>query len=63
MAQQIFYSWQSDLPGASNRSLVQASLEIAINELRKEELTMEPVLDRDTGGRGRCAGNRQHYFF
>lgn len=50
MARQIFYCWQSDLPGATNRSLLQAALEIAINELRKEDLTLEAVLDRDTAG-------------
>jgi hypothetical protein len=47
----IFYSWQSDLPNGTNRSLIENSLEIAVENLKSDdELTVEPVLDRDTAG-------------
>jgi hypothetical protein len=46
----IFYSWQSDLAGAANRSFIQRALEDAATELQKEDVTVEPVVDRDTAG-------------
>ena len=48
----VFYSWQSDLPTASNWSLVEGALERAAKTLRADDsLQVEPVMDRDTAGR------------
>jgi len=45
----VFYSWQSDLPNATNRSLIQDSLERAAKKLRADDtIKVEPVVDRDT---------------
>src|SRR5579862_5717748 len=45
----VFYSWQSDLPNATNRGLIQDALERAVKTIRTDEsLTIEPVVDRDT---------------
>lgn len=45
----IFYSWQSDLPGATNRHLIQKTLEIACAEItNRNGIGVEAVLDRDT---------------
>jgi hypothetical protein len=45
----IFYSWQSDLPSSTNRSLIQDALERAAKTIRADDsLAVEPVLDRDT---------------
>lgn len=51
MKKTVFYSWQSDLPNGTNRSLI----ENALNEVAKEiisdsETDIEPVIDRDTQG-------------
>jgi len=47
----IFYSWQSDLPNATNRGFVQQALADAIKALRVDDtVALEPVLDRDTQG-------------
>lgn len=47
----IFYSWQSDLPNATNRGLIQQALEDAIKALQVDgSVKVEPVLDRDTQG-------------
>lgn len=49
--QTIFYSWQSDLPNNTNRGFIQEQLEAAVEELKKtEQLTVDPVVDRDTAG-------------
>ncbi len=53
----IFYSWQSDLPNATNRTFIETCLNDAIKELNKE-LEIQPAerdentfsLDRDTKG-------------
>jgi hypothetical protein len=45
----IFYSWQSDLPNAGNRSFIEKALEIAARAVA-DELTVQPVIDRDTQG-------------
>jgi hypothetical protein len=51
MASTVFYSWQSDLPNATNRSFIQQALEAAAAEIRADEsVTVEPVIDRDTAG-------------
>ena len=47
MAHTIFYSWQSDLPNSTNRRFIQQTLEEAAKALAKD-LTVEPVIDRDT---------------
>jgi hypothetical protein len=45
----VFYSWQSDLPNATNRGLILDSLERAAKTIRTDDsVTVEPVLDRDT---------------
>ncbi|MEO7714583.1 MAG: hypothetical protein ABIY70_00145 [Capsulimonas sp.] len=47
----IFYSWQSDLPNAENRGLIQEALEEAVKSLHKDdEIIVEPVIERDTSG-------------
>jgi hypothetical protein len=47
----VFYSWQSDLPNATNRTFIQQALENAAKTLRKDgSLQVEPVIDRDTFG-------------
>src|SRR6266478_5057214 len=45
----VFYSWQSDLPNATNRGLILDALERAAKKIRTDDaVTVEPVLDRDT---------------
>jgi hypothetical protein len=45
----VFYSWQSDLPNATNRGLIQEALERATKLIRADDsLAVDPVLDRDT---------------
>jgi hypothetical protein len=45
----VFYSWQSDLPNATNRGLILDALERAAKKIRTDDsLAVEPVLDRDT---------------
>lgn len=45
----IFYSWQSDIKSAANRSLIQSALEGAAKELRSDDsIRVEPVIDRAT---------------
>jgi hypothetical protein len=47
----VFYSWQSDLPPASNRSLIQAALEAAVKAIRADDtLHVVPRVERDTLG-------------
>lgn len=47
----IFYSWQSDLPNATNRGFILRALEDAIKVLHVDDsVAVEPVLDRDTQG-------------
>lgn len=47
----IFYSWQSDLPNATNRGFIQKALENAARAIRKDgSIHVEPVVDRDTLG-------------
>ena len=51
MADTVFYSWQSDLPNATNRGFIQTALEAATRTLREDgSVQVEPVLDRDTAG-------------
>ena len=52
--QDIFYSWQSDLPNSANRGFIEDCLSRAIKEVRGgEELKLDPCLERDTRGRQR----------
>lgn len=47
----IFYSWQSDLPNASNRGFIEKALENVAKALRNDRtLNIEPSIDRDTVG-------------
>lgn len=47
----IFYSWQSDLPNATNRSFIERALKDAARSIRDDDsLQVEPVVDRDTEG-------------
>lgn len=47
----VFYSWQSDLPNATNRSFIQQSLENATHAIYLDNsVEIEPVVDRDTQG-------------
>ena len=50
-AKTIFYSWQSDLPNATNRGFIQKALERAAKEIQSDQsISVEPVIDRDTAG-------------
>src|SRR5919202_783347 len=45
----IFYSWQSDLPNATNRGFIEKALENASKSIRNDDsIKLEPVIDRDT---------------
>jgi hypothetical protein len=45
----VFYSWQSDLPNAANRGLIQKALEQAAASIAADDsVAIEPVVDRDT---------------
>jgi hypothetical protein len=49
--QTVFYSWQSDLPNATNRGFIQTALEKAAKTIRNDDsIQVEPVIDRDTAG-------------
>jgi hypothetical protein len=47
----VFYSWQSDLPNATNRGFIQTALENAAAAIAADDtIAVEPVVDRDTQG-------------
>lgn len=47
----VFYSWQSDLPPKTNRSLIQDALERAAKAIRNDDsIAIDPVIDRDVQG-------------
>ena len=47
----IFYSWQSDLPNATNRSFILGALENVAKAITADDtIDVEPVVDRDTQG-------------
>lgn len=49
MAKTIFYSWQSDLPNNSNRTLIEECIKKAIKEIEKDvEYSLTMNIDRDT---------------
>jgi hypothetical protein len=47
----VFYSWQSDLPNATNRGLIESALQAAAKAIAGDDtIDVEPVIDRDTEG-------------
>ena len=51
MKRTVFYSWQSDLPNATNRGFIQQALEQAASSIAGDDsIDVEPVVDRDTTG-------------
>ncbi len=51
MKKTVFYSWQSDLPNSTNRSMVESALRDAATEIATDETVgIVPVIDRDTLG-------------
>jgi hypothetical protein len=49
MRRTVFYSWQSHLPAAGNRNLIEDCLTRAVRSIgRDADTKVEPVLDRDT---------------
>ena len=47
----VFYSWQSDLPNATNRGFIERALDDAARSIREDRsILVEPVVDRDTVG-------------
>lgn len=53
MQKKVFYSWQSDLPNATNRGFIQQALEQAAALISGDiSIDVEPVVDRDTAGVG-----------
>lgn len=46
-----FYSWQSDLPNKTNRTLIQEALERALGAVAADSAgAVVPAIDRDTAG-------------
>lgn len=51
MTIKVFYSWQSDSPGNTNRNFISTALESAIYEIKNDDtIEVEPIIDRDTLG-------------
>ena len=51
MKKKVFYSWQSDLPNATNRGFIHRALEQAASAISGDvSIDVEPVVDRDTVG-------------
>jgi hypothetical protein len=47
----VFYSWQTDLPNATNRGFIEKALEQAAKTIRNDDsIQVEPVIERDTLG-------------
>src|SRR5271168_81681 len=47
----VFYTWQSDLPNATNRSFILKALENVAHAITIDDtVDVEPVIDRDTQG-------------
>lgn len=45
----VFYSWQSDLPNATNRGLIERALQEAAKAITADDsIEVEPVIERDT---------------
>lgn len=49
MKKNIFYSWQSDLPNKTNRTIIEEAIKKAISNL-KEDFSLELSFDKDTNG-------------
>ena len=49
-SRRVFYSWQSDLPNNTNRTLIEKALEQAIKSLAKSGAVELAEVDRDTRG-------------
>lgn len=51
MKKTVFYSWQSDLSGATNRNLIESALKEAAKQIASDDsVDVDPVIDRDTQG-------------
>lgn len=51
MENTIFYSWQSNLPNASNRGFIEECINVAIKRIEKQDsLDLVMNLERDTKG-------------
>lgn len=51
MEARVFYSWQSDCPGNTNRNFILTALDQAIKEIHTDDtIIVSPVMDRDTKG-------------
>ena len=51
MQRVVFYSWQSDSPNATNRTLIEEALKSAAKSIADDSsIDVEPVVDRDTQG-------------
>ncbi|WP_010448922.1 TIR domain-containing protein [Vibrio rotiferianus] len=49
--EKVFYSWQSDSPGNTNRNFISTALNSAVDDLKSDkDFSLEPVIDRDTLG-------------
>jgi hypothetical protein len=46
----VFYSWQSDLPDATNRQAIRSGLRVASNKLESENSTVRVIIDEATRG-------------
>jgi len=47
----VFYSWQADCPGNTNRNFISKALEDAVHEIKSDNsIAIDPVVDRDTLG-------------
>jgi hypothetical protein len=46
----VFYSWQSDLPDATNRQAIRSGLRVASNKLESESPTIRVIVDEATRG-------------
>ena len=60
MANYVFYSWQSDLPNSTNRTVIEKCLKLAVTQLRsdadiyssiREDLTVDSDIQNTTGNR------------
>ncbi len=52
MKRTVFYSWQSDLPNSTNRTLIEDALKDAAKEIAEDDsIGIDPVIDRDTQGK------------
>jgi hypothetical protein len=63
MKRTIFYSWQSDLDPALTRNFIEDALKDAVKKIgRDDQISVEPVLDRDTAGLSGSPGIAESIF-